>query len=743
MLQHSATTKVSKERRGYPMWQLLSIVSLLAGAPVGSVTAQRTDTAPRIDGLIDEAVWDACPGETCDLWQFAPNYGESMSQPTTVKILYDDSYIYFAFFMFDSLPDQMIPGLTPRDNYINGEWIAVLLDTWNDGRGAFSFETSLANSQMDSRLNEHGGWDYGWDAVWESATARHPDGWSSEMAIPLSCLRFPDTENQVWSVNFQRILSRTSENGWYDLSESQMMADLPTFPDLVGITDVKGSLGMEFRPYASGRYYDSPGAEETVTTGDIGLDMKMGLTSGITADFTINPDFGQVESDEAEMNLSHFELFVRERRPFFMERSELFDMPFNLFYSRRIGAVGWNGDLIPILGGSKITGTIGDGFSFGFLDAVTGRVWEDDTTLVETAANFGIFRGIKRFSGYNYLGVSAVSKDSWEQEGFESESNRALALDGTVEVPGDHIFYGNAARSWNTGLDEDGAYSFGLEKVRSTLGYWINGTQIEENFNVNGTGFTTSTGFRSGNAGIRKTFRPEEVFSTFSLWGSHEYTTQIDGETLDNRTHAEVNGTFKNGWNFNVSGGHAQDFFDPYEGPEGKFYDAHTSAFIGGGSNPYIPLRFWAGTGGGQYSNGGTFNNVTGNMSYRPIPVLEASVSGNWFRTFDTENYNWTIEAFDSRSTEWKSATLRLAYMFNPGMNLRLFSQYSNFNMDYDATGESESDELRANMLFAWQYLPGSMFYLLGEAVYNGDGSGSFDDPTLGAYAKLTWYLPI
>jgi len=260
-----------------------------------------------------------------------------------------------------------------------------------------------------------------------------------------------------------------------------------------------------------------------------------------------------------------------------------------------------------IHGGAKITGSIEGGYSFGFLDAVTGRVWEDDTTLVETAANFGIFRGIKQFDGYNYLGLSAVSKESWEQEGFEEISNRAFAIDGAYEIGGNHLVSGSAARSWNTGMDEDGAYRFGIERVRSTLGYWINGSQVDENFNVNGTGFTTMTGFRSANAGLRKTFRPINTFQTISFWASQNYTTQIDGETLDNDTHLQINGTFKNSWNFTASGDYGASYFDPYEGPEGKFYGDYASAFIGGGSNPYKPLRFWTGTGGGQYDNGGQY----------------------------------------------------------------------------------------------------------------------------------------
>ena len=724
------------------MLQLFTVLVLTTATPQGSLTAVRTDSAPEIDGILEESVWNLTTGETCELWQFAPNYNEEMTQPTTLKILYDDSYIYFGMIMTDSLPDRMVGALTPRDNYINGEWIAILLDTWCDGRSAFSFEVSLANSQMDSRLNGQGGWDYSWDAVWESGTARLENGWSAEFAIPLSCLRFPDCPEQRWSVNFQRILSRTSENGWYRLSESQQMADLTDFAVIEGISGIDGSLGMEFRPYLAGKYFDRQTQNQDEFTGDAGLDLKMGLSSGVTADFTLNPDFGQVEADESEMNLSHFELFLQERRPFFMERRELFEMPFNLFYSRRIGAVGGNGDLVPIIGGAKITGSIGQ-YRFGFLDAVTGRVWEDDTTLVETGANYGVFRGIRDFAGYNYLAVSAVSKDSWEQEGIDAESNSGAAFDGAYELPGGNLVSGYLAGSWNTGMDDGMAWSLELDKVRSTLGYWGGFAQVDKNFDVNGTGFTTETNYRHTWGGIRKTFRPENIFSTFSLWSSYSYRNQIDGEVLNQNSHIEVNGTFKNGWNFTAQTEIAGDNFDPYEGPEGHFYDGSVNYFAGGGSNPFYPFKFWAGAGGGEYDSQGTFTNLTGNMRYRPVPVLEASIAGNWFRTFDTENYNWEVEEFDVRSTDWRSVTVRLAYMFNPEMNLRLFSQYSDFTMDYQATGESESSQIRSNLLFSWQYRPGSMFYILGETIFNGDGNGSFEEPDYGIYAKLTWFLPI
>ncbi len=724
------------------MIQILCLLTLVIEPPAGILEARRTARPPQIDGRLDDPAWEECSGETCLLWQYGPDYGSSMTEPTTVRILYDDHRVYFGFILHDSLPDRMVEALTPRDNYINGEWIAVLLDTWNDGRSAFSFEVSLANSQMDSRLNEHGGWDYGWDAVWESATARLPGGWSAEIAIPLSALRFQDSGEQTWSVNFQRILSRTSENGWYMLSENNQMADLDGFAQIRGISGVEGSLGLEFRPYAAGRFYDFRSGDGREYSGDAGLDLKMGLNSGIAADFTLNPDFGQVEADEAEMNLGHFELFLEERRPFFQERRDLFQMPFNMFYSRRIGAVAPNGDLIPILGGAKISGTLGSGLSFGFLDAVTGRVWENDSILVQPGANFSAFRGLMQFGGFSYLGLSGVSRDAWEQEGLDPESHRAAALDGAWEGPGGHLFSGSACGSWNTGTDRGGAFEAGIQKITGTFTYWAGMSRVEEDFDVNGTGFTTVTGYREWDAGAQKTFRPRETFSSLTFWGAHQQINRDGGETLVSSTSMEAEGSFKNGWNFTLSGEHNGSFYDPYEGPEGRHYPGNTSYFAGGGSNPYYPFRIWLGHGGGQYENGGTFINFTGSLRYRPVPVLEASLSGDWFSTRDTDNYNWEAEEFDRRDTDWRSGTVRLGYMFSPDMNLRLVSQYSSFDMDYGLTGESGNRQIRTNLLFTWQYLPGSMLYVLGETACEDDGEG-FGKPDLGMYAKVTWFLPV
>jgi hypothetical protein len=728
------------------MTALALLLTLTGITPVGNLDAVRVGEAPLIDGLLDDAVWQQADMECCTMWQYGPDYGEPMSEDTEFYILYDDDNLYLGFLMYDPDQESMMEALTPRDNYITGEWMAVLLDTWNDGREATSFEVSLANSQMESKISPNGGWDYGWDAVWESGTSRVPEGWSAEFAIPWSCLRFSVSDPDLtWGINFQRILSRTSENGWYMLTDCSQMADLNSFATLTGISGISGSLGMELRPYGSGRFYHEESDDSWIDTWEAGLDMKVGLSSGITADFTLNPDFGQVEADAVEMNLSHFELFLRDRRPFFLESRNIFEMPFDMFYSRRVGAVAANGEVIPIIGGAKVSGSFGDGFRFGFLDAVTSRIWEDDSTLVEMSSNYGIMRGYKQFGSWSYLGVSAVSRETWEQEDIPGEYSRAIALDGAIELPGSHLLDAAIARSWNTGLEDDGACMLSFRKIRSTFSFDAGGRYVGENFDVNATGYTTETGYYETWGSAWQNIRPEEVFSEIGFGGNLYYSRLTDGQTTARHVGLDSHASLKNGLRFGLDLSWSGSRFDPYEGPEGHYYDGAFDFFADGGTSPFDPFSAWIGIGGGQWNSEGTFGNYMANLRFRPSAALELSLEGQLFRTRDTENYNWDpdVSDFDSRSTDWKSLIMRMNYMFSPALNLRLFSQYSLFSMDYHRSPVSESREILANALLSWEYRPGSMIFLLSENVFQGDENGEFHNPDFGFYAKLTWYLTI
>ncbi|MBD3370907.1 hypothetical protein GF402_11180 [Candidatus Fermentibacteria bacterium] len=720
---------------------LLSI--LLTSNPQPELVAVRVEEGPSIDGLLDDPAWQRAQTVHCTLLQYSPDYGMPMTEPTEISILYDEKHIYFGFQMDDPDPATMMEGLTPRDNYVTGEWIAVLLDTWGDGREATSFEISLANSQMDSKVTPYGHWDYSWDSVWESGTHANEQGWSAEFAIPFSCLRFDQThESQVWTVNFQRILGKTRENGWFILSEARQMAQLEAFAPINGIHGIRGSLGAEIRPYGASSFYHSEDPDDWDSDLDAGLDVKLGITSGVAADLALNPDFGQVEADEAEMNLSHFELFLDERRPFFLESQSLFEMPFEMFYSRRIGAVAPNGEVIPILGGAKISGSSGNGLRFGFLDAVTTRITED-TLTVTPAANYGVFRAVKEFGPYDYVGLSATSREVWEQGDFDCGYDRAFALDGTLLVPGNHVVDGAAARSYLDGNVNDGAYRVGLCKVRSTFTYNAGVQYVGENFDVNGTGYTTVTGYWESWAGLHRTVMPEETFSQINYGLQGHYSELIDGEPRVRNLHANANLTLKSGAYFGADLNYAAKSFDPYEGPEGHTYGDRPSFHIHAGTNHFNDYYITGGAGGGVFDDEGSFQNYDVTLRAKPAQALELRLSGNWFSTKDTENYNWEVGEWDNRRTNWKSLILKAGYMFTPRVNLRLFSQYSRFAMDYSLSEESESSEITANLLYSWQYMPGSMFYLLVENLFQEKEDGGFENPDVGLYGKLTWYLPV
>ncbi len=720
-------------------------LSLVCAAALGTpeLRATRVEEAPSVDGRLDEAVWALAGPVPCLFTQYDPENGAPMSVETVISILYDDEAVYFGFELSDPDPAGMMEALCPRDDYATGEWIAVLLDTWGDGREASSFEVSLANSQLDSRISPFGNWDYSWDAVWKSGTCRTDSGWSAEIAIPFSCLRFSGSEGeQPWTVNFQRIRGATRENGWFVLSDTQQMARLETFAPIRGMSGVDRSLGIEFRPYGSARLLRTAEADSWNSDPDAGLDVKIGISSGVALDLTVLPDFGQVEADEAEMNLSHFELFLDERRPFFMESEDIFEMPFHMFYSRRIGAAAPNGEVTPIAGGFKLSGNLGGGYRFGLLDAVTSSVSEDSVTI-EPAANYSILRAMRESGSYDYVGVAAVDRYSWAQDGIPAAESRAFAVDGSILIPGNHLLHGEVAGSSGTGLESDGAYEISMSRVRSTFTYDGGFSYVGEDFDVNATGFTTQTGYWDGWASAYRSLAPGGFISRAG-YGLSAYYAELDsGEITSRNISADADASLPSGANFGGGAGLDGRTFDRYEGPSGRWYDGTASVYAYAGTGRFHGMSLSADAGTGGYCNGGSYVDCGLHYSIRPSEPLVLSLEGDWYRTEGADRYNWEAEEWDVRDTDWRSLVFRAGYMFGPDMDVRLFSQLSEFESDFALTGETESGELAANMLFSWRYRPGSMLYLLGENRFEKEADGGFGSPDLGLYAKLTWFLPV
>jgi hypothetical protein len=711
----------------------LLLSTLLASDPVAPVLdIARADTPPRIDGVIDSE-WEAAARLDTVLTQYGPVRGQPQCAPTSILFMYDDRSLYVAFDMHHPEPGAMNDALCPRDEYMPGEWIALLLDTWADGRQAYSFEINLANSQMDSRITPEGMWDYSWDAVWTSATLRTATGWAAEVEIPMTCLRFPDAPEQGWTFNIQRVISRGRENGWLVLARDQNQADLDNFARLDGLEGLHSSVGVELRPYISGIGTRDPGPEEWDTDLNAGADLKIGLSSSLVADLTAYPDFGQVEADEEMMNLSHFELFLDERRPFFLEAADVFDMPFNLFYSRRVGAATPGGAQIPITGGAKISGTLTRDLQFGFFDAVTDEV-EDDLGFEVPLTNYGVLRMRQGFDSWSYLGISATSVDC------DGASARAAALDGRMMLTDQSVLGLAAARTWNDPGTEGNAASCSFNASGEEARAYFESLWIEEGFDANAAGFTTLTGIWSNFATGTLQYEPGWIFGTSSV-SMNAGTTTLNSTGDFIGRFAEFSGNLNFAGGGHVGGRVQYDgaSFDPWEGPEGASYGDGFEGGIWFGSNWYSPLMGWAEYNGGRYDQDGTYAALDAGARYSPSSSLVFSVEADNYRTFGTRVWNGETQDWDTRRTDWRSLVGRMGLMFGPDADITLFSQYSRFSSVMGMTGEQAGEQAMLSALLGWRYMPGSMIYLLGE-VHADRGDGAWSEPYPGVFLKMTWF---
>ncbi len=424
-----------------------SALSAIDGAEVrrSAETVRAVAGVPVIDGRIDDDAWSAAP--LLDGWQQQrPNPGATPTHNTTARILYDDQAIYVGLRMYDSAPDSIAGQLVRRDYTGYSDWIQVVFDSYNDRRTAFRFAVNPSGAVKDAFHFDDVQEDLGWDAVWEAATATDSLGWTAEFRIPFSQLRFGacGAVGCRWGLQLLRDVARLNERGSWAPMQPDVQGFVSQFGELRGLASLVPPRRLEVMPYTMGRVTQAPGTADnpfwraTATHGAVGADVRYGLTSDFTLTATLNPDFGQVEADPSVVNLSAFEVFFRDQRPFFIEGSDIFRFqgafPYSVrgggfgndqpFYSRRIGRTpqgGVPGDArwrdtpepASILGAAKISGKTRNGWSLGILNAVTAEertpfVGADgvrDAQPTEPMSNYAVARVMKDFrAGQSALG---------------------------------------------------------------------------------------------------------------------------------------------------------------------------------------------------------------------------------------------------------------------------------------------------------------------------------------------------
>lgn len=420
-----------------------------------------TGTPPVVDGDLSDEAWQAAP-VLDGFVQYEPLEGAAPSQPTELRILYTDEAVYVGAWMYDSAPDSVVAQLTRRDQSSHSDRILISLDSYFDRRTAFDFALNPLGVKLDLYRFDDTAEDSSWDAVWDGAARVTDWGWSAEFRIPLSQLRFAgdtgDGASMTWGLNAMRTIARSNERSvWAPLSR-QESGVVSRFGDLGGLQGLEAPRRLELIPYTVvrgsrvGGDPANPFWSKGETDVELGGDLRFGVTGNLTLNLTVNPDFGQVEADPSQVNLTAFETFLPERRPFFVEGANIFSVRLaqgdgdgsseSLFYSRRIGRApqgsvdsqeGWHDQASQtrILAAWKLSGKTEGGRSVGLLHAVTAEERADVFTgagerfqaTVEPFTNYGVFRMQQDFrEGRSALGVVATATNR------EGESATELGL---------------------------------------------------------------------------------------------------------------------------------------------------------------------------------------------------------------------------------------------------------------------------------------------------------------------------
>ena len=460
---------------------------------------------PVVDGRLDDPAWRTAPPLT-DLRQRDPDEGAAASESTTVRFVYDNDALYVAFRGYDDDPAGIVSRLVRRDQHVSADEFAVALDSYGDGRTAFEFVVNPSGARRDVFIyDDGGGHDDAWNPVYEWATRVDSLGWTAELRIPFSQLRFPAGDSLVFGLRVERVIPRLHEYDNWPLFRRDMVGEVSHYGRLVGLDDIPRPRRLEFLPYTAGSASFQPlQPGDPFVTGRRaavrgGANLKLGVTSALTLDLTLNPDFGQVEADPAVVNLTAFESFFPEKRPFFVEGINLFQFGLGappvargsssggfhggdegLVYTRRIGRkphidpsshAGYVDQLrpVPILCPGKLSGQLQGGWSLGLLQAVTGResarlvdsTGARSTTPVEPVTSYTVAR-VQRDAEGGRLAFGAIATSVVREL-------HGPALDSAFQTLTSQAFTAGTDLRWRSPHD-------GYEFVAGAMGSRIAGT---------------------------------------------------------------------------------------------------------------------------------------------------------------------------------------------------------------------------------------------------------------------------
>ncbi len=675
-------------------------------------TAARVDDGSiRVDGVLDDAGWERATAIT-DLVQKEPTEGAPPTEATEVRIAYDDTALYVGAHMFKRPGSSVQAPMGRRDRGEQVEYVLIALDTFLDHRTAYVFGVTASGVRIDRfhASDNETVFDEGYDPVWQAKTSITSDGWTAELWIPFSQLRFNKQAEPVWGLNIHRFTPTLDEDDYWSPIPRTVTAWSSRFGELRGLDLSSARRRIEAMPYVAGastvpstRNAANPFDDGKNLTGRIGADIKMGVGPNLTLDTTFNPDFGQVEADPAEVNLSAFETIFAEKRPFFLEGANLLNISAidNYFYSRRIGArpIGAaTGDFVDypqtstILGAAKLTGRLHSGTSIGVLTAVTS----EETARVSTSSFISKVRVAPRTAsvvgrmqqefGRNASTVSlmttAVHRDFSEgdplaqllvRNAFTVASDSTLRLlSGQFEIVsyaggtflnGEPEAVARVQRSSAHYMQRPDNHYAGYDPTRTSLpGYrlgvitrrtggthwiWSVTTEAENpTWETNDIGRLNGTDGRSIRPDLRyRETKPGRIFRGYWIGGNSFHEWNYGGGHQVSNQSIYTNQTWKNFWTTQLTltlQGHIQDPRLTRGGPVMQGARKWTTNFQLKGRQ--VGQTVWTTeTVVGQTEDGGLTRQFKGHLSVRPGPRWQLAIDPNLLHQIETQQYITTI----------------------------------------------------------------------------------------------------
>ena len=512
------------------------------------ITAVKLEKAPKIDGNLDDDAWKNIPIAK-DFIEFRPNNGkaEDADFKSEVKIAYDDTGIYVSAMLYDKEPSKISKELTERDNIGNDDFFVLFLNGYNDKQQSLELFVTAAGVQADSKITNENGEDFSWNGIWYSAAKIVENGWTVEMKIPFSELRFPKSAIQNWGINFFRQINRTKTAYTWNYINNQKGGFLLYDGVLENIKNIDPPIRLSFMPYFSTYVNNYDG--QTTTNFNGGMDVKYGINDAFTFDMTLIPDFGQANFDNSILNLTPFEQQFTEQRSFFTEGTELFEKG-NMFYSRRVGGypsksanVSADETLVEepskvkLFNAFKISGRTNKGLGIGFFNGITEKAeaiiknnitGETRKEILEPWANYNVLVLDQRFNENS--SITFVNTNTMRSGSFRDANSTGL-LWNIRNKKNTYQYYGNVKGSWvmDDGTKFGNKSQFGFGKVSGKHRFDVNANFTTKNWDINDLGFSTTTNIANYNAwyGYR-ILQPTKRFNNIYLNNNITYSHRLD-----------------------------------------------------------------------------------------------------------------------------------------------------------------------------------------------------------------------